>query len=130
MAAIAEQRQEELAIRRPIIDDQDRGHDRVCALSVRRTRLLLTDVEIERRSFIEPALGPDPAAVALDHAPHRGEPDADTLEFVPSVQALEYVEQLSPVTHVEAHAVVAHENHRLPVVRGLRSDLDLRLGLS
>src|SRR5436853_3305527 len=100
------------------------------ALRLRRLRLFFTNAEIERCTFVDPALGPDPPSVALDHAPHRGEADTDALEFVLAVQALKYLEELSRVTRVEPHAVVAHEEHRLPLVRSLRSDLDLRLGLS
>ncbi len=70
------------------------------------------------------------ARMALDHAPHRGKADSDAFEFILAVQALKYVEQLFPVAHVEPHAVVAHEERLLPVVRGLCPDLDLRLRLS
>src|SRR5712692_10086698 len=93
----------------------------VLALRFRRIRLLLLDAEIGRRPFIDPAFGPDPPAVALDHAPHGGKADADALEFVLAVQALKYVEQLPPVPHVEPNAVVAHEEHRLSIVCGPRS---------
>src|SRR5712664_1236274 len=99
-------------------------------LASRRTRLLHSKVEIKRRPFIEFAFGPDPPAVALDHAPHRGKADTDALEFILTVQALKCVEQLFPVAHVEPHAVVAHEERLLPVVRGLYPDLDPRLRLS
>src|SRR5213594_273979 len=87
----------------------------------------LSNAEIERRPFIDPAFGPHPPAVALDHAPHQGKADTDPLEFILAMQALKYVEQLSAVAHVEPHAVIAHEEHRLPVFRGLRSDPDFRL---
>src|SRR5439155_6166098 len=93
------------------------------SLRLRRIRWLFTNAEIERRPFVDPAFGPDPPAVALDHAPHRGEADTDAFEFVLAVQALKYLEQLSPVTRVEPDAVVAHEEHELPVVFSLRSDM-------
>src|SRR5258708_32119059 len=66
----------------------------------------LSNAEIERRPFIDPAFGPHPPAVALDHAPHHGKADTDPLEFILAVQALKYVEQLSPVTHVDPPAVM------------------------
>src|ERR1041385_8811661 len=97
------------------------------ALRLPRIRWLFTNAEIERRPFVDPALGPDPPAVALDHAPHQGKADTDPLEFILAVQALKHVEELSPVAHVEPRAVIAHEEHDLAVVCGLRSDSDFRL---
>src|SRR5258708_18935105 len=105
-------------------------YDPVRVLRTRRTCLLLSEVKIECRPLIALSFAPYPPAVALDHAPHGGKADSDALEFVLAVQALKYVEKLFPVAHVEPHAVVAHEEHRLAVVRSLRSDFDLRLRLS
>jgi hypothetical protein len=44
--------------------------------------LLFSNAKIERRPFIDPAFGPDPAAMAPDHAPHRGKVDSDTFDRI------------------------------------------------
>src|SRR2546426_6278608 len=62
--------------------------------------------EVEGCSPIDGSLGPDPAAVPGDDAPHRRETDAGALEFGRGVQALEHTEQLVRILHVEAGTVV------------------------
>src|SRR5713226_10052427 len=84
--------------------------------------------EVERRSLIDGALGPDPAAVPGDDAHDGGEPDARALELGRGVQALEHAEQLVRVLHVEAGAVVPdHEGPAAVDVDGAEFDARLRL---
>src|SRR5690606_38351603 len=83
--------------------------------------------EAETRALARLALGPDLAAVALHHPPHRRQRDAVAGELVLGVQALERPEQLGRVFLAEACTVVAHEAHRLvPLVRRA-ADLDPRI---
>src|SRR5712692_912644 len=84
--------------------------------------------EVERRSLIDGAFGPDPAAVPVDDAPDGGQTDAGALEVSSGMQSLEYPEQLIRILHVEAGAVVP--DHEGPAaVRFDRGELDPRLRL-
>src|SRR5919107_4839307 len=65
--------------------------------------------EAEGGPFAHLALGPDPAAVPVDDARHRGQSYARPLELVLPVQPLEGPEQLVRVRLVEAGPVVPHE---------------------
>src|SRR5881397_4254907 len=82
--------------------------------------------EVEGGSPIDGSLGPDPAAVPGDDAPHRRETDAGALEFGRGVQALEHPEQLVGVPHVEAGPVVADQERPASVLFD-RSKFDLWL---
>src|SRR5712664_3783132 len=72
--------------------------------------------EVERCALARLGIGPDPAAVPVDDALDRRQPDPGALILVARVQALESAEELVGVRHVEAGAVVAHIEHRAPVV--------------
>src|SRR2546423_10063111 len=71
--------------------------------------------EVERRSPIDHALGPDAATVPGDDAPYRRESHAGALEFGRGMQALEHAEQLVRVLHVEAGPVVPDQERALAV---------------
>src|SRR6202158_4306237 len=81
--------------------------------------------DVEGRSLADCALGPGPAAMAVDDAEHCGQADATSREIALAVQPLESAEELVRVDHVEAHPVVAHE-HASGAVNDLSPDLDLR----
>src|SRR5919108_4536467 len=72
--------------------------------------------EIKGRATAGGPLGPDLAAVAVDDALDRGEPDARARELVGRVQPLKRAEQLGRVGHIEAGAVVAYVKRPPPVV--------------
>src|SRR5262245_4900069 len=76
------------------------------------------------------ALGPDPAAMPLHDALYCRQADAGAWVFHASMDALKGAEQLVSIRHVEAHAIVAHEEYRRPLVLRQASKLDARLGLS
>src|SRR6185312_14814788 len=59
-------------------------------------------------ALVRLGLGPDPAAVTRDDAPHVGQADAVAGKFRGAMQALEYPEQLVRVLHVETGAIVGH----------------------
>src|SRR5467141_2207467 len=81
--------------------------------------------EVERRSLIDHALGPDPAAVPVDDASDGGEADAGALEVGSGMQSLEHAEQLVRVLHVEAGAVIPDHEGLAPVRVG-GSEFDSR----
>src|SRR5690606_12766381 len=62
--------------------------------------------EVKRRALARFGFGPDPAAMALDNAPGRGQARAAAFEFVVPVQALEDPEELLRKTHVESGPIV------------------------
>src|SRR6185437_11168733 len=68
--------------------------------------------EEESRALAGFRFGPDPAAVHVDHALNRGQPNAGARIFLRAVQSLEWTEQPVGVGHVEARAVVAQEEGR------------------
>ena len=70
--------------------------------------------EIERRAAIRLGLRPYPAAMPGDDTAYISKTDAGALELLGAMQALKDAEELAGVLHVEAHAVVAHEEKRLP----------------
>src|SRR6267143_1088775 len=82
--------------------------------------------EVERGALAGLGIGPDAAAVPVDDALDRRQPDPRALILVARVQALKSAEQLVGVRHVEAGAVVAHIEHRAPVV-AQAADLYARL---
>src|SRR5437899_8756035 len=81
--------------------------------------------EVERRSLIDGAFRPDPAAVPVDDPPDGCEADTGALEFGSGMQALEHAEQLVRVLHVEAGAVVP-DHEGLPSVRFDGAEFDPR----
>src|SRR3989442_9109061 len=84
--------------------------------------------EVEGGSPIDCSLGPDPAAVPGDDAPHRRETDAGALEFGRGVQALEHTEHLVRILHIEARTVVPDHERPLSVhIGGCKFDLLSRL---
>src|SRR6266852_908482 len=64
--------------------------------------------EIEGGAFAGPRVGPDPAAVAVDHPLDDGKAHAGSLVLFGAVEPLEPAEELVGVAHVEAGAVVFH----------------------
>src|SRR6266545_8046723 len=72
--------------------------------------------KVETGPFAHPSLCPDPAAVAPDDPPDRGEADPRAWELGVAVKAFEDVEELPRVGHVEARPVVADEVDALPVL--------------
>jgi len=69
--------------------------------------------EVEGCTLPHQAFGPDPAAVPVDDALHRGKPDAVPGELPLRMQTLERTEEPVGVRHVEARAVIPHEVGRL-----------------
>src|SRR5712692_3188307 len=67
---------------------------------------------------------PYPAAVPVNDALHRCQPDARAFKFVVAVKALKWPEQVRRVFHVEARAVVAHKVHLLILSIPESSELD------
>src|SRR5688572_5616082 len=63
--------------------------------------------EVDRRSVVLGAFGPDTTTVARDDAVHGCEAHARPLELRSRMQALERLEQLVHVSHIEAHPVIA-----------------------
>src|SRR3569623_631331 len=81
---------------------------------------------METRAALGLGLGPDPAAVSRDDAPHVGQPDAVAGEFGSAVQALEHTEKLAGVFHIEPGAVVGHREDIFTVALTLYLDRELR----
>ena len=73
------------------------------------SRLLGRQSELERRAFVRPRLGPDPATVFVDDALNGGQAQAVPGKLLCSMQAVQHAEEFVPALHVEADAVVAHE---------------------
>lgn len=67
--------------------------------------------------------GPDLAAVAMNDALHRRQPDAGALEIFLPVKALKDSEQLIGIFRIEAHSVIAHKENRR-IARFLRTYLN------
>src|SRR5437899_4888785 len=84
--------------------------------------------EVEGCPLSDSALGPGPAAMAVDDAAHGGQADAHARKLALAVQALEGAEQLVGIDHVEAHPVVPDEHPRVSI-HHLDADLDPRRGL-
>src|SRR5215470_19444284 len=57
--------------------------------------------EEERCAAADLALGPDPAAMAVNDALHGGEPDAGAFEFGRRMQPLKRAEQFCGIGHVK-----------------------------
>src|SRR5712692_9677567 len=72
---------------------------------------------------------PYPAAVPVNDALHRCQPDARAFKFVVAVKALKWPEQVRRVFHVEARAVVAHKVHLLIIRSPESSKLDQGRGM-
>src|SRR5712692_4614059 len=81
--------------------------------------------EIERRSLVDRALGPDAPIVPGDDALDGREADAGSFEVRVGVKALEGSEELVRVCHVEASAVVPDIERGLGPVR----TTDLHVGI-
>lgn len=58
-------------------------------------RLRRPEREVKRRARAGLALGPNPAAVPVDDAPHAGQADAPALELLRAVQPLEHAKELA-----------------------------------
>lgn len=68
--------------------------------------------KIKSRALIRRRLSPDAAAVALQDALHRGQPDARAGELRFGMEPLEGREQFVRISHVKSRAVVADEEDR------------------
>jgi len=79
--------------------------------------MLVRKREIEGRSLVNLAFGPDPAAVAVDDALDNGESHPGSLEVLMAVEALEDAEHLVVVLHVEPGAVVPHRIDALRILQ-------------
>src|SRR5690348_6049775 len=81
--------------------------------------LICSQCEIERCPFAHMRLGPDAAAVPMDHPLHGGQPNAGSWKLAGFVQALEGCEKHSGIRHIKSHAVIANKEGTAAV--GLRS---------
>src|SRR6478736_1805492 len=71
--------------------------------------------------------GPNTAAVFVNDSLNICQTDSGALELGRLMEALKHAEQLAGVRHIKAGAVIADENHPLPVDSGL-PDLNHGLG--
>src|SRR5258708_19237699 len=65
------------------------------------------ECEEESCAMLDGGFCPNPAAVPVNDALHRCQPDACAFKFVVAVKALKRSEQVRRIFHIEARAIVA-----------------------
>src|SRR5258708_35596226 len=82
------------------------------------------ECEEESCAMLDGGFCPNPAAVPVNDALHRCQPDACAFKFVVAVKTLKRTEQVRRVFHIEARAVVADKVYLLILSIPESSELD------